>query len=152
MNTLFDIAVEKMKKYCAYRERSHTEVRTKLIKDKIYGDELEEILSILIQEDFLNEERFAKAYVNGKFNQNKWGKIRILQGLKNQNISDYCIRKAIEEIDDNKYFETLLQLKRKKEREIKSDDFIEKKQKVMRFLLSKGYDYATINKSYNEIE
>ena len=111
-------------------------------------DDLEEIMSILIQEDFLNEERFARAYVVGKFNQNKWGKVKILNGLKGQNISDYCIRKAMEEIDEDTYMETVLKLREKKESEIRSGSSFQKKQKVMRFLLSKGYDYESINKSY----
>lgn len=68
--------LERAKKYCAYQERCHSEVRSRLLEWKIYGDDLEEIIVALIEENFLNEERFAKAYVSGKFNMNHWGKIR----------------------------------------------------------------------------
>jgi regulatory protein len=149
MKSTFDLIVEKMKKYCAIRDRSHTEVRTKLLKDKIYGDELEEVMTVLIQEDFLNEERYANAYVIGKFNQNRWGKIKIIHGLKRQNISDYCIRKAIAQIEEEKYIKTIYYLRIKKEKLIHTSNDFEKKQKIIRYLLGKGYEIDMIEKSYN---
>lgn len=149
MKTIFDLAVEKMKRYCVYRERSHSEVRTKLIKDKIFGDDLEEIMSLLIQADFLNEERYAKAYTKGKFNQNHWGKVKITQGLKKNKVSDYCIREAMKEIDEETYLKVIHQLRIKKERLLRVDSDYEKQQKTTRYLLTRGFEMEMIKKSYH---
>jgi regulatory protein len=144
METSFDLAVEKMRKYCLYTDRCHKDVRTKLIKEKIYGDELEQIMSILIEENFLNEERYAKAFATGKFRQNKWGKNKIKMELKSRNVSSYCIRKGLEEIDDEEYLMVLEKLWHKKFATLKGGEEFVKKQKVVNFLVNKGYDYEDI--------
>ena len=144
-----DIIMNKMRRYCAYRERSHREVRTKLIEMKVYGMNLEQIMTQLIEEDFLNELRYAKAYVSGKSRMNKWGRQKILKGLKSQSISDYCIKKAFEEIDENDYFEVLNQLLLKKYRQYKDTDAFTKKNKLIKYALNKGYSYDEISKCLN---
>ena len=100
-------ALSKLMKYCAYQDRCHQEVRTKLIQLEVYGDKLEQVMSRLIEEDFLNEERFARSFARGKFRIKKWGKNKITQALKRKNISPYCIRKAMTEIGDQEYEKTL---------------------------------------------
>ncbi|MBK8342084.1 MAG: RecX family transcriptional regulator [Bacteroidetes bacterium] len=105
-----DAALNKLRHYCAYQERCHEEVRTKLLSLKIYGEGLEAIINKLIEDDFLNEERFAKAYAGGKFRMKKWGRGKIVQGLKLRKISDYCIKKAMLEIDESDYQKTLAAL------------------------------------------
>lgn len=101
-------ALDRIQRYCAYQDRCHQEVRTKLLSLKIYGDWLEEIMSELIKQDFLNEERFAKNYARGKFRIKGWGKVRIVSELKKRRISEYCIRKALDEIDkEGEYLTTL---------------------------------------------
>lgn len=144
MVTEFEAKVEKMRKYCLFTDRCHRDVRTKLIKDKIYGDELEQIMAVLIEEDFLNEERFAKAFVTGKFKQNKWGKKRILMELKQRGISDYCIRKGFEEISEEDYLATIAKLWDKKWELVRESDVYKKRQKVMNYMIGKGYDYADV--------
>ncbi len=144
METSFDLAVEKMRKFCLYADRCHQDVRTKLIKDKIYGEELEQIMAVLIEENFLNEERFAKAFVTGKFRQNKWGKQKIKMQLKAKRVSSYCIRKGLEEIDEEDYINVLERLWNKKYLTLRDADEYVKKQKVIKFLLGKGYDYEDI--------
>lgn len=105
-------AIDKMQRYCAYQERCHEEVRSKLIALQVYGDQLEQVMSALITEDYLNEERFARSYARGKYRIKKWGRDKILRELKYRKISDYCIRKAMEEIteegDYDEQLETLL--------------------------------------------
>ena len=81
----------KIAKFCAYQERCHQEVRDKLFSFGLLPNDVEEIIFELIQEDFINEERFTKAFVRGKFNYKKWGRIKITQELKRRKISDYCI-------------------------------------------------------------
>ena len=106
----YEKALLKLQHYCAYQDRCHQEVRTKLLDIKVYGDELENIMTDLIRDDFLNEERYAKSYCRGKFRMKKWGKNKILQGLKLKRISAYCIKKGMTEIEDDEYIGTLLSI------------------------------------------
>ncbi|WP_235297541.1 regulatory protein RecX [Portibacter marinus] len=141
---LFDDKVEKMRRYCLFTDRCHKEVRSKLLKENIYGDELEQIMAILIEEDFLNEERFAKAYAKGKFKQNKWGKKKIQMELKQRGLSDYCIRKGFEEIDDDDYDEMIRSLWEKKWDQTREKNEYKKRQKVMNYMMGKGYGYEEV--------
>lgn len=89
--------------YCAYQERTQQEVRDKLYGLGLYRDEVEDVLSDLIGENFVNEERFAKSYARGKFSLKKWGKQKIIFELKKRNLSPYCIEQALKEISDEEY-------------------------------------------------
>jgi len=109
-----DDALEVLRKYCVYQDRCHSEVRTRLLKLKIYGDDLEDIIVDLIDDDFLNEERFAKAYVRGKYRMKSWGRYKIERALKEKRVSDYCIRKGMQEINEEEYLENLERLLRKR--------------------------------------
>lgn len=135
-----DIALQKLMHYCAYQERCHQEVRTKLISLEIYGEDLEEIIAELITENFLNEERFAKAYAGGKFRIKKWGKIRIRQELKKRRISDYCIKKAMQEIDEEGYMEGLYKVIEKKRKTEKETNEFKLKGKLAKYAMSKGFE------------
>ncbi|MDX1478788.1 MAG: regulatory protein RecX [Saprospiraceae bacterium] len=95
--------IEQMRKFCGYRDRCHSEVRSKLLKLRVYGDDLEAVMTELIRDDFLNEERFARSFARGKFRINHWGKNRITMELKRRRVSDYCIRRGLEEIDEEEY-------------------------------------------------
>lgn len=110
----------------------------------IYGDDLEEIIAELIQDNFLNEERFARSYARGKFNIKKWGRIRIRRELKMRKISDYCLRKAMEEIEETAYIDTLQQLIEKKWAALRDKDKFIKKGKVAKYLAGKGYESGLI--------
>ena len=107
-------ALDKLQRYCAYQDRCHQEVRSKLLDLGIYGEDLEEIIVQLISDNFLNEERFARSYARGKFRIKRWGRNRIWQELQKRQISDYCLRKAMEEIDEAEYQKTLWELLEKK--------------------------------------
>ncbi len=144
MDTSSNIVLEKLKAFCVYRERCHQEVRSKLLAEKIYGEELEEIMSILIQENFLNEERFAMAYAVGKFRQNKWGKTKIKMEFLRLNVSTYCINKGMEAIDEEEYEETIENLWNKKYETLRDSKEFVKKQKTLNYLLSKGFEYELI--------
>ncbi len=139
-----DEALAKLQRYCAYQDRCHKEVRTKLINIGIYGDVLEEIISELIQDNFLNEERFARSYARGKFRIRRWGKNKILRELKSRNISEYCIRKAMEEMETLNYEETLNQLIEKKWKESRETNVFKKRSKIAKYLAQKGYEYSLI--------
>jgi len=141
-------ALQKLKKYCAYQERSHSEVRTKLISLKVYGDTLEEVILELIQSDYLNEERYARAYARGKHRIKKWGRDKIKQGLKLKRVSDYCIKKALTEIDPDHYEQTLQEvlIKYYKVRKGKYDNYT-MQTKLINHAVNKGYEYH-LSKSY----
>jgi len=143
-----DEALEKMRRYCAYSERCHSDVRTKLISLQVYGDKLENIISELIAEDFLNEQRYAESYVRSKFLLNKWGKRKIIKGLKAKRISAYCIRKGMEEIDDDAY-RNQLQLLLEKRLSLRAD---EPRDKTAAYLIQKGYESALVWKAIKDLK
>ncbi len=127
----------KLQAYCVYQDRCHEEVKTKLISLGIYGDDLEDIMSQLIEDNFLNEERFAQSYARGKFRFKQWGRIRIKQELKLRRISPYCIQKAMAEIDEDEYLTTIQQLFDKKRNGIKppESDF-----ELVQEVIRKGFE------------
>ena len=106
--------LEKIKHFCAYQERCHSEVRSRLLEMKVYGAELEDFMVILIEENFLNEERFARAFARGKFSLKQWGRIKIKHELKARNITSTLIQMAKKEIEEADYERTLQQLPEKK--------------------------------------
>ncbi len=139
-----DEALEKLKRYCAYQDRCHQEVRYKILEYGVFGDDLEELISALIQDDFLNEERFARSYVRGKFRFKKWGRNKIIQNLKNKQVSPYCIKKGLEEIEEEEYVQNIKDtiIRRVRTKSYKSD--YQKRQDIIRYLMSKGFEYETI--------
>ena len=130
----------KIAKFCAYQERCHQEVRDKLYRYGLNKEEVELIIYELIQNDFINEERFAIAYSRGKFIYKKWGRNRILLELKRRKISDYCIKKGMREIDEEDYFNTLKELIDKKFKTVKSENAYQRKHKVALYMIQKGYE------------
>ena len=133
-------AIEKMKKYCAYQERCQSEVRQKLYGFGLNNDEIENALCSLIEQNFINEERFAKTFARGKFRQKKWGKVKIKQHLKQKQISDYCIKTALEEIDTEDYLATLDLVLSKKEELLNEENNFIKKQKIAQHAINKGFE------------
>ena len=133
------VAKLKAGNYCAYQERTQQEVRDKLYNLGLYSNEVEQILTELILEDFINEERFARTYARGKFNLKRWGKVKIIYELKRKKISPYCIKKALEEIEDNEYNRVLNHLLVQKLSGITGEDFI-KRNKTARFLINRGFE------------
>jgi len=138
-----------LERYCIYQDRCHQEVINKLHKMNMIKEAQELILLHLIQNNFLNEERFAKSFARGKFNQKKWGKIKITNQLKFKYISSANIKTALNEINNDNYLATLESLAIKKLKEIKTNNIFDKKKKVIYFLQSKGYEISLV---YNVLE
>lgn len=132
-------ALEKAKHYCAAEEHCQFDVRRKLFAWGITEEKAEWIIGELICEGYINEERFARAFARGKFNIKSWGKQKIVTELKKRNISDYCIGQALSEIDEENHVERLCILGEKWLDKHKSETAIAKKQKLFRYLISKGY-------------
>lgn len=135
-----DEAREKVRAFCAYRERSQVEVREKLLGYGIIPDVAEVLITELIQGNFLNEERFARAYVRGKFSIKKWGRQKIKQGLYHHHLSDYVLRKAFEEIDEQQYMQTLESVVEKKMRDTKISNEFQRNGKVAAYAISRGFE------------
>ena len=130
----------KAQHYCAYQERSQQEVRNKLYDWGLHHDEVENVIVDLLEQNFINEERFAVLFAGGKFRIKKWGKNKIKNELKLRKISVYCIRKALESIDDDEYMLTLKQLIQKKTALTKEKNKFKKFSKIAGFAISKGYE------------
>ena len=135
-------AYQKLKHYCAYQDRCHSEVKTKAYSLGIRINDVEELTSKLIEEGCLNEERFARSFAGGKFRMKLWGKIKIKSELKQRHVSDYCIVLALEEIDDSKYKEALYKMAIKKWNTIKGagTNLFVKMTKTRNYLLQRGYE------------
>ena len=136
-----DEVKQKMARYCAYQERSHYQVEKKLRELGMIPEAVDAIMLFLIKENFLNEERFARAYVRGKFYQNQWGKQKIILGLKQHQIHPNLIEKALTEIDEADYQTTIQELIEKKKRVLPDKTSYQAKQKIVRYLMQKGYRY-----------
>jgi len=133
-------ALQKLQRYCAYQDRCHQEVRGKLLDMEVYGDTLEAIMAELIAENFLNEERFARSYARGKFRLKHWGRRRIVRELKKRAVSDYCIRKALEEIDETEYRQTLESLLARKQGSSREPDLFALRGKLARYGIGRGFE------------
>lgn len=133
-------------RFCNYQERCHQEVKSRLYELGSYPDEVNRLLAELIEADLLNEERFARVYVHGKFNLKRWGRVKITHELKARQISEYLIKKALKEIKPDDYFGTALQLAEDKWNALarEKDGYI-KRGKVYRYLQQKGYESSIIS-------
>jgi regulatory protein len=130
----------KAAKYCAYQERTQQEVRNKLYEYGLHTEAVEEVLTELIMDGFISEERYAQAFCRGKFNQNKWGRVKIERALKQKGLSAYCIRQGMKEIDEADYRAQLGQLLDRKWEALADEDDYARKHKTARYLLGKGYE------------
>lgn len=133
-------ALAKIYRYCAYQERSHREVKTKLFEYGLRSGEVDEILARLITEGFLNEERFAKAFAGGKFRMMKWGKLKIQRELEMAGLTSKCIARGLKEIDQRDYLNTIASLIKKKSLLSSEPDLFKKKNKIARFVIGKGFE------------
>jgi regulatory protein len=132
---------KKVSDYCVYQDRSHWEVEQKLKTFSFLNEEERgEVIVWLIENDFLNEERFARSYARGKFYQKKWGKIKIIQGLKQKRVSEKLITEGLQEIDEEDYKQTLGKIAKRKWETITEASVFIKKKKLVAYLLQKGYE------------
>ena len=144
-------ATLKLAQFCAYRDRSQKEVEDKLREMRMIPQACEQIIIELMREDFLNEERFARSFVRGKFRIKKWGKIKITQELKKKEISAPIIKLGLTEIDENEYLNILEQVAEKKLNLIKESDPYKRKKKLSDYLLQKGFESNLVYELSNNL-
>ncbi|MEO8116561.1 MAG: regulatory protein RecX [Bacteroidota bacterium] len=155
MQTAFinkETALEKIKYYCAYQERSHFETNNKLFQMGISRNMREEIMIELISGEILNEERFATLFAGGKFRMKSWGKIKISQALFEKKVSKQNIQIALHSIPQADYENALKKLAEKKWKSFRTKNKILNKQKTYNYLLQKGYEHALIQKAIKNLE
>ena len=140
-----------MENYCVYQERCHQEVENKLKEFNLIPEAKEVILLHLLENNYLNEERFSKAFARGKFTIKKWGKQRIVRELRLKNISDYNIKSALKEIDDNDYINTFDELAEKRLKEIKERNIYKKRKKLADYLLYRGWESDMVYSKVTEL-
>ena len=131
---------KKIYHYCAYQERSHQEVKNKLHELELSSSEIEEMISHLITEGYLNEERFAKAFVGGKFRVKNWGRIKIINALEAKGLTKNCIRIGLQEIDDADYHRTIESLVLKKLDQTDEGNIYVKREKLATHVIQKGFE------------
>lgn len=147
-----DQALPKIKQFCAYQERCHSEVKEKLFSFGLNIAEVNSIISELINENYLNEERFAKLFAGGKFRIKNWGKNKIRQQLKSKQVSEYCIKKGLQEIDEEDYYRLFLKLFEQKLQSIKGEkNIFIKKRKIKDFLLQRGFENDLIHDALRKL-
>jgi regulatory protein len=144
-------ALPKLKQFCAYQERCHSEVKEKLYSYAVYRDDAEEIISKLIEENYLNEERFACSFAGGRFRIRQWGKMKIKYELKQKGVSEYCIKKALQSIDLEEYEQCLHKLADQKLKTLRSEkNMFIKKRKLQDFLLQRGFETGLVREVVNK--
>lgn len=139
-----DEARNKIMAYCAVQERCHKEVTDKLYSWSLPGYLVDELIAFLIEQNFLNEERFARSFVRGKFQLKKWGRNKIVVKLKEKRVSARCIQYGLTEIDEDKYQSVLRQLIDKKSAELKNKNKFERMRRLKNYLIQKGYEWDYI--------
>jgi regulatory protein len=144
-------ALQKIKQYCAYQERSHFETKEKLYSFGLHKTDVELLLSNLIEEDYLNEERYATLFAGGHFRSKKWGRIKINAALQQKRVSAYNIRKGLTVIDETAYRKCLLQLALVKWKAVKSEQWMNRLAKTTNYLLQKGYEANLIQDTIAQI-
>ncbi len=146
-------ALEALQHYCAYQDRCHKEAREKLYGLGFGGEEGEAVIAQLIQEKYLDEERFARSYARGKFKMKRWGRYRIRRELKFRQLSDYCIRKAMTEIDDTEYYATLCnELERRHALEKPGQHPYLKRRKLADYMVKRGFESGLVWQALDDLE
>ncbi|MFY0675404.1 MAG: RecX family transcriptional regulator [Bacteroidia bacterium] len=144
-------ALVKARNYCTFQERCHFEVEEKLKELGLHYDFIPTVCITLSEEGYLNEERFVSAYVRGKFNQNGWGKLKIIQGLKEKRISKKMIETGLKELEDLNYYETLVSILTSKKKTTRSKNKFDLYSKLHRFAISRGFENNLASKALEEI-
>ncbi|NAS31245.1 recombinase RecX [Flavobacteriaceae bacterium R38] len=145
-----DEATKKLEYFCAYQDRCHKEVISKLRNMNMIPQAIDHIVTHLIKDNFLNEERFAKSFARGKFRVKKWGKRRIVQELKLRDISKYNIKTALKEINEEDYFQVFHELAEKRWEQLEGEKLQVRKKKFIDYLLYRGWESNMVYEKMND--
>ena len=140
----FEEIKQKMVNYCVYQDRCHQEVEQKMRDFLLIPEAKDEIFLFLMKENYLNEERFTRSYIRGKFNIKHWGKNKIKNHLKFKGVSEKLIVKCFDEIDETDYQKTLLKIYENYYEKQKGLKDYQKKSKTIKYLMGRGFEYSEI--------
>lgn len=135
---------QKLVNYCVYQDRCHQEVEQKMRDFLLIAEAKEEILLYLMKENYLNEERFTRSYIRGKFYMKSWGRNKIRNHLKFKGVSEKLINRCFDEIEEHDYQQTLTKLFQQYHSKLKALPEYQKKSKTIKYLLGKGFEYEEI--------
>lgn len=142
---------EKLAHYCEYAERCKLDVSKKCYALKIPKTDMSEYVEQLEKSGFLNETRYVKTFINSHFTKKKWGAAKIRAALSSKGIKENIYKELLQEIDQEDYYATALKLAEKKNGSIKSKSSQDHKMKLMRFLMSKGFEQGVIQRVMKKI-
>ncbi len=145
-------AWDKMTGWCAYTERCHSDARRHMLERSLTMQEADMIISRLIEENFLNEERFATAFARGHFRMKSWGKKKISYALRIKQVSDYCIRKGLQAIDDDEYMAVLAKLAQNRWQSIGKATPAQRWAKTRNYLLQKGFESDLVQDQLKQLQ
>jgi len=144
-----ETALGKARKYCAYQECSQQEVRDKLYELGLHKKEVEQGIALLIEEGFLNEQRFAVAFAGGKFRINHLGRVKIRMALRSKKVTEYCIREALKQIPENEYNRIIEAIIKKRMKQVKYTDTLKRNYSVAQYLVGRGFEPELVWKTLN---
>jgi len=144
-------ALQKARHYCGYQFRCHREVKERLYSFGLRPQDVETALATLVGEDYLNEQRFAVQFAGGHFRLKQWGKVKIRYELKQRQVSDYCIKKALAAIEEDDYLKTLERLATAKWETLKGETGFARRGKLQEYLVRKGYEQDAIHEAIRTI-
>ncbi len=134
------VILNKARKYCTYQERSQQELRDKLYEWGLHRRDVEQAIAQMVEENFLNEERFAIAYAGGKFRVKNWGRVKIKIALRQKKVSDYCIRKALNQINDSDYQACLEKIILAQQKKVAEKNPLKKNYKIAQYAIGRGFE------------
>ncbi|HSO86739.1 MAG TPA: regulatory protein RecX [Draconibacterium sp.] len=144
-------AYAKMAQLCSRSEQCSADIRKKMVAYEIMDELVEEIISKLKVEKFLDDERYVKAYISDKFRLNKWGRIKLRYYLKAKGLHDNVIEKGLHEINEDEYKKALIATLKEKAKKVKSDNKFEKMGQIIRFAQSRGFEPEIIHRYLPEV-
>jgi regulatory protein len=143
-------ALQKLKHFCGYQERCHSEVKEKLYSLGIRKTDHDDLVATLIEENYLNEERFAIQFAGGRYRVKNWGRKKIMFALREKQVNDYSIKKALQQIDEADYKMKLNDLVKKRYDSLKQEQYLVRKKKTIDYLLLKGYEFSLVTQAVNK--
>lgn len=144
-------AWQKIKHFCAYQERCHFETKEKLFGFGLSKTDVEALISRLIEEDYLNEARFATQFAGGHFRIKKWGRVKIVYALRQKRVSPVNIKSALKEIDEENYKAILMKLAEAKWKLLKHEQYLNRQAKTSQYLMNKGYEPTLVQETIQQI-
>lgn len=132
--------LQKLRHYCRYQPRCYSEAKNKLFELGVNKTDYDEMIKELVEENFLDERRFALAFATGKFKMKQWGRRKIQYVLKEKMVSDENIQKALGQIHEDEYTKTLTKLAKEKYSSLKNEQWLNRKKKTLDYLVQKGFE------------